>query len=104
MDPDLQEPLPRVYDLFVRLISDDDKEYKMFRRIIQKQLAGLINEFDIQKHTTQPIHQDVITFPCSVGCVCCWFWDHVFGVDLAWVSLCEYWLEDMAIVGYFLSV
>ena len=66
MDPDLQEPLPRVYDLFIRLISDDDKEYKMFRRIVQKQLARLVNEFDIQKHTSQIVHQDVITFTSSV--------------------------------------
>lgn len=62
MDPDLQEPLPPVYDMFIRLISDSDKEYKMFRIMMQKQLARLVNELDVKKKTEAIIDEDVRFF------------------------------------------
>lgn len=43
MNLDIDEPIPEVWDMFLRLISDDDKEYKFLYKIIVNQLMRIIS-------------------------------------------------------------
>ena len=37
------EPIPEVWDLFLRLISENDKEYKFLHKIISNQLMKIVS-------------------------------------------------------------
>ena len=40
---DIDEPIPEVWEMFLRLISDNDREYKFLHKIMNKQISKIVN-------------------------------------------------------------
>ena len=65
MNNDFDEPIPKVWEMFLRLISDSDKEYKFLFKIISSQIVRIISnmkeiyEQDIIKKEELPIIREI---------------------------------------------
>jgi hypothetical protein len=43
MDNEYEDPLPEVWEMFLRLISDSDKEYKFLYKIVANQILRIVS-------------------------------------------------------------
>ena len=73
MNIEYDEPIPEVWEMFLRLISDSDKEYKFFFKIISNQIMRIVRnmkeiyEEDLIKKEELPIIREINEHVMVVG-------------------------------------